>query len=103
MKTINATKILQSVGLNPSDNIFSLSNEDAMERLLEFIEEWELPIQVEKISKGDWETLFSSYADAIVDYHPDNDHQERIVFLRNAKMLKKYGLTNEDTQRLDFS
>ena len=99
---MNAIKILQSVGLKPNDSIFSLNNKEALERLLEFIEEWELPIQVEKISKEDWNTLLSSYADSIIDYHPENCHQERGAFLRNEQMLKKYGLTDEDIQRLDF-
>ena len=99
---MNAIKILKSIKLNPSDVIFSLNNEGATERLLEFIKEWELPIQVEKISKEDWKTLLSNYADAIIDYHPENDHQERKTFLRNEQMLKKYGLTDEDIQRLDF-
>ena len=99
---MNAKKILESIGLNPSDAIFSLDNEEATERILEFIKEWELPIQVEKISKEDWKTLLSSYADSIIDYHPENDHQERGAFLRNEQMLKKYGLTDEDVQRLDF-
>ena len=99
---MNATKFLQSVGLKPSDSIFSLSNEEAMEKILEFIKEWELRIKIKKISKKDWKILFASYADAIVDYHPENNHQERIVFLKNGKILKKYGLTNEDITRLDF-
>lgn len=46
--------------------------------------------------------FFSSYADAIITYHPENDHQERAVFLRNKKMLQKYGLTAEDARRLDY-
>lgn len=99
---MNATEILQSVGLKSSDNVFSLDKERAMERLLEFIKEWELTIQIEKIGKRDWKALFSSYADSIIHYHPENDHQERGTFLRNAKMLMKYGLTNEDIARLDF-
>ena len=99
---MNATKILQSAGLNPNDSIFPLDNEEAMERLLEFIEEWKLQIQVKKINKEDWKTLLSSYADSIVDYHPENDHQERGTFLRNEEMLKNYGLTDEDVRRLDF-
>ena|SRR3989338_84400 len=99
---MNATKILQSAGLNPNDSIFPLDNEEAMERLLEFIEEWKLQIQVKKINKEDWKTLLSSYADSIVDYHPENDHQERGAFLRNEEMLMKYGLTQEDITRLDF-
>ena len=100
---MNGTKILQSVGIEPNDSIFSLSYDDGMERILDFIEEWELNIKVAKITKNDWETIFSSYADSIIDYHPENDHQERGAFLKNEKMLKKYGLTDEDVQRLDFS
>lgn len=99
---MNASTILQSVGLRPSNRIFSLDNEEAMEKLLEFIEKWEMPMQVKQVSKEDWETLFSSYADSIIDYHPENDHQERGAFLRNEQMLKKYGLTDEDAKRLDF-
>ena len=99
---MKAIEILQSVGLKSNDSVFSLNYGQAVERLLEFIKEWELQIKVEKISKEDWETLFSSYADSIIDYHPENDHQERGAFLRNKQMLKKYGLTDEDIQRLDF-
>ena len=99
---MNTTKILKSADLKPNNNIFSLSNKKAMERLLEFIKKWGLSIQVEKISREDWIVLFSSYADSIIDYHPENNHQERGSFLRNEKMLKKYGLTNEDVARLDF-
>lgn len=93
---MKAKKILQSVGLNPSDSISSLDNEEALEKILEFIKEWNLKINVKKISKKDWEILFASYADTIITYHPENDHQERSAFLRNEKMLIKYGLTNED-------
>jgi len=82
---MNAIKILQSVGINPNDSTFSLDNEEAVEKLLEFIKEWELRIKVGKINKEDWETLLSSYADSIIDYHPENDHQERGAFLRNAR------------------
>ena len=99
---MNTTKILQSAGLKPDGIVFSLDNEEAVERLLEFIEEWGMSIQIKKISKEDWETLLSSYADSIIDYHPENDHQERGAFLRNEHMLKKYGLTDDDIRRLDF-
>ena len=99
---MNVKKILKSVKLNPNENIYSLGNEEAVERLLEFVGEWELPIQVKEISKEDWKTLLSSYADSIINYHPENDHQERGAFLRNGKMLMKYGLTQEDITRLDF-
>ena len=99
---MNATKILKSAGLKPEDSIFSLGYGEAMERILEFIKEWHLRINVKKISKGDWKKLFSNYGNSISDYHPENDHQERGAFLRSRKMLTKYGLTNEDIARLDF-
>lgn len=99
---MNAIKILQSVELKPSDSALSLNYEEMMEKLLEFIKEWDLRINIKKISKKDWKTLFSSYADSIIDYHPENEHQERGTFLRNGQMLKKYGLTDEDVRRLDF-
>ena len=99
---MNATKILQSVGLKPNKSLLSINIEEAVERLLEFIKEWDLAIQVEKINKEDWETLLLDYADSIIDYHPENDHQERGSFLRNEKLLMKYGLTKEDIVRLDF-
>ena len=99
---MNAIKILQSVGLKPNDSIFSLDNKEAMGKIFEFIKEWDLKIDIKKISKKDWKILFASYADAIVDYHPENNHQERGAFLRNVEMLKKYGLIDEDVARLDF-
>jgi len=99
---MQATRILKSTGLKPYDSVYSLSNQEALERLLEFIEEWELTIKVKKIIKQDWLALFSSYADSIIDYHPENDHQERGAILRSEKMLRKYGLTDEDIVRLDF-
>ncbi|PIV53674.1 MAG: hypothetical protein COY53_06210 [Elusimicrobia bacterium CG_4_10_14_0_8_um_filter_37_32] len=99
---MNATKILQSVGLNPGDSVFSIDNEEALEKILKFIKEFELRIKVKKIGKDDWETLFSGYAEAVTIYHSENYHQERVVFLSNEKMLKKYGLTDEDVARLGF-
>src|SRR3989338_8857786 len=99
---MNTTKILQSAGLKPDGVVFSLDKGEAVERLLEFIEEWGMLIQVKKISKEDWETLLSSYADSIINYHPEHDHQERGAFLRNEQKLKKYGITDDDIRRLDF-
>jgi len=85
---MNATKILKSAGLRPSDSMFSVNNEDMMERLLEFIRKWDMSIQFRKISKEDWEILFFSYTDSIIDYHLENNHQERGAFLSNENMLK---------------
>ncbi len=99
---MNAKQILQSIKLNQNKTIFSITIGEAVERLLEFIKEWELSIKIGDISKKDWEIFLDSYSDAVITYHPENDHQERVVFLKNEKILKKYGLTSEDIQRLDF-
>lgn len=95
-------QILQAIKLNPAKLVFSITIEEAVDRLLEFIKEWELPIRIGDINKKDWETLLNSYGDAVINYHPDSDHQERIVFLKNEEMLTRYGLTSEDIARLDF-
>lgn len=101
-KNMTAKQILQSVKLDPNSWLIPIMLEEAVERLLEFIKDWELTIRVDDISKDGWEILLGSYGDAIINYHPDNDHQERIVFLKNEKILKKYGLMGEDIKRLDF-
>lgn len=99
---MNVTQVLESVGIIPEDEIFTITAREAMNALLEFIKEWELTITVEKINKKEWKTIFESYADVIIDYHPENHHQERAVFLKNKKLFKKYGLTDEDITRLEF-
>lgn len=95
-------QILQATKLNPDKLVLSVTTSEAIDRLIEFIKEWELSIKIGEINSKDWETLLNSYGDAVINYHPDNDHQERIVFLKNEKMLIKYGLTSEDITRLDF-
>lgn len=100
---MTAKQILQSAKLDPNSMLIPIMLEEAVERLLEFIKYWKLTIRIDDISKNDWQILLSNYGDAIINYHPDNDHQERIVFLKNEKILKKYGLMAEDIQRLDFS
>ena len=99
---MNAKELLKQKGIDPDEAVFRIGREEAVERLLEFVKEWELSIKINDISKKDWITLLSSYSDAIVDYHPENAHQERGAFLKSEKMLRKYGLTSEDIQRLDF-
>lgn len=99
---MTAKQILKSIKLNLDQTILSITAEEAVERLLEFIKEWELSIRVTDIGKKDWQMLLDSYGDSISTYHPENDHQERGAFLRNEKMLTKYGLTQEDIARLDF-
>ena len=99
---MNAEKLLKQKGIDLDKPILRVNRKGIMETFLKFIKEWELIIKVENISKREWEILFNSYADANIIYHLENNHQERTVFLRNEKMFKKYGLTDEDIVRLDF-
>jgi hypothetical protein len=55
------------------------------------------------MSKNDLEILLDSLGDATVNYHPENFHQERAALLENSEMLKKYGLTDEEVNGLDFT
>ena len=99
---MTAKEVLKARRINPEKSILRIDTEEAIERLLEFIKEWELSIRVDDIKKADWENILESYSDSIITYHPENDHQERGAFLKNEKMLMKYGLTQEDIARLDF-
>ena len=99
---MNTTQILRTVGLKPQGLVSALTNEVALLDILEFIEEWELEIQIEKIRKEEWRTLFVGYDEAMFLHHPENYHQLRALFLWNEKMLRKYGLTDKDITRLDF-
>lgn len=54
------------------------------------------------MAKEDIETLLDSYGDCINDYHPKDYHQERASLLKNFEMLKRYGLTDDDYNSIDF-
>ena len=86
---MRATKILQSVGLNPQDYILAVDNEDAVENILEFIKEWDLKIRIEKVSKKEWKMFFDFYAESIIFCDPDKGHQERWAFLRSESIWRK--------------
>jgi len=59
-------------------------------------------LRLSRLSKKEIEKLLDDYSDMVVNYHPENYHQERATFLKNEKMLRKYGLTDEDVTALDF-
>lgn len=99
---MNVKKILRAVGLKPNALVSALTNEVAMQDIVDFIENLNLKIRVKKICKEEWWTLFAGYDEAIFLHHPENYHQLRALFLWNESMLKKYGLTDEDVARLDF-
>jgi len=100
---MNPLKILKSKSIDPSEPVLEISREEALERLLETVEEFCPNLKVESISKNDLEILLDSLGETTVNYHPENFHQERAALLENSKMLRKYGLTDEEISGLDFT
>ncbi|MCK4311539.1 MAG: hypothetical protein KAW88_02260 [Candidatus Cloacimonetes bacterium] len=100
---MNAIDILKQKRINFDYSALSISAEDVLRRLIETINEWELDIKLDLMKKDELLILIDSFGEAVIDYHPENYHQERAVLLKHSDMLKKYGLTDEDICRLDFT
>lgn len=96
-------KILKSKGIDPNEPVLEISREEVLERLIEAIEEFCPSLRVETMSKNNLETLLDSLGNATINYHPENYHQERAALLENSEMLRKYGLTDEEINGLDFT
>lgn len=96
------TTILRKASINPDEPILLITAEEAMENLSEAIEECCPHLKINEMKKEDIETLLDSYSECIVDYHPEDYHQERAALLQNFEMLKRYGLTDADYNSLDF-
>lgn len=99
---MKVTDVLKRAGINPKEPVLLITAEEAMENLVEAIDEFCPNLKIDKMRKEDLMSLLNSYADCIIDYHPESSHQERGALLRNFEMLKKYGLTNDDYNSLDF-
>jgi hypothetical protein len=96
-------EIIKSKCINLEEPVLLVSREQAFYNFIEAIDKFCPNLKVEDISKKDWEKLFYSYGDCIINYHPENYHQERATLLANSENLKKYGLTNEEISYLDFT
>lgn len=99
MKT---STLLQTKGISPEKSVLLITAEEALENLLETIEKYCPNLKIDKMTKDDISTLLNSYADCVYYYHPENQHQERAVLLKNFEVLKQYGLTEDDYDSLDF-
>ena len=100
---MNVKKILSSKQISPSNIILKVTAEEALTSIKEMLPEFSLKIDFNKLSKEELENLLFDYADAVVFYHPDDYHQERAAILKNETVLKKYGLTDDDIEALDFT
>ena len=94
--------LLKRKGIKPEKSVLAITAEEALENLLETIEEYCPNLKMDKMTKEDISTILNSYADCVYNYHPESQHQERAVLLKNFEMLKQYGLTENDYDSLDF-
>jgi len=99
---MTAQEILQKLNIDPQKAVLSISGQEALENLLEAVGQYCSDLKLEEISEEDMEILLKTYADCVVNYHPESYHQERASLLKNFEMLKKYGLTDENYKSLDF-
>jgi hypothetical protein len=97
------TTLLKRIGIKSNEPVLLITAEEAIENLLEVIEDYCPHLKINKIKREDIEALLDSYSECIVNYHPDNYHQERAALISNFEMLKSYGLTDDDYNSIDFS
>lgn len=100
---MNIKKLLSSKQIDPSKIILKITAGEALSAIKDVVVEFSLSLDFNKLSKEELEKLLFDYADAVTTYHPDNFHQERAAILKNETTLKKYGLTDDDIERLDFT
>jgi len=94
--------LLKRAGIDPNEPIILLTAEKSLENLLEAIEEYCPNLEIDKMTRKDILRLFNSYSNCVNNYHPENCHQERAALMENFEMLKRYGLTDDDYDSMDF-
>lgn len=94
--------LLKRVSINPDETALLVTVEEAMENLLEAIKKYCSNLKINKMKREDIKTLLNSYSACIVNYHPEDYHQERAALLKNFEMLKRYGLADKDYNSIDF-
>ena len=99
---MNVTKLLKQKGINPDESVLRISRAEALVRIMEAIKEYCPSVKIEKMPKKDLEGLIDSLGENIINYHPEDYHQERSVLLGYVDALKKCGMTNEEEEAIDF-
>ncbi|MDP4011642.1 MAG: hypothetical protein Q8P72_05460 [Candidatus Roizmanbacteria bacterium] len=99
---MNIKTLLKQKGIDLDKPVLQINRLESLVSITEAMNEYCPSVKIEKMSKDDIEVLADSLGENIVNYHPENYHQERGALLGNIDMLKKYGLTDEDIRRIDF-
>ncbi len=99
---MNAIKILKKLNINPDEPVLLITAEEALENILEAVEEYCSELKIEEMKRKDLLALLKSYGEAVINYHPEKYHQERAALIENFENLKKYGLTDKDYNFIDF-
>ncbi len=99
---MNATKLLKQKGINPKALVLEINRAEALAGIMEAIEEYCPSVKIEKMPKKDLEGLVDSLGEDIINYHPENYHQERSALLGYIDALKKCGMTDEEEDMIDF-
>ncbi|MEA2065065.1 MAG: hypothetical protein U9O66_02085 [Patescibacteria group bacterium] len=99
---MNAKQLLKQKGINPDEPVLRIDRDEALESSMEAIEEYCPSMQIEKMSKKDLERLVDSLGEDIINYHPENYHQERSALLGYVDELKKCGMTDDEEEAIDF-
>lgn len=96
-------KVLESKNISPSKVFASITAGEIIDSLQEALDDFEIKFDFGKLTKQELVKLFYDYVECVSLYHPENYHQERGALLKNTDVLKKYGMSQDDTNMLDFT
>lgn len=99
---MNAEKLLKQKGIDANKLVLEINRCEALDSLVDAVNEYCPNVKFSKMTKKDLQVLIDSLGENIVNYHPEDYHQERGALLDNVDMLKKYGLTEEEEDMIDF-
>ncbi len=99
---MNAKELLKQKGIDSDEPVLQINREEALVGIMVAIKKYCPSVKIEKMSKKDLEGLVDSLGEDIINYHPENYHQERSALLGHIETLKKCGLTDEEENILDF-
>ncbi len=94
--------LLEKASINLYEPVLLVTMIDSMEHLFEAIEMYCPDLKIDKMTKEDLLTLLNSYGSCVKNHSTGNYRQERAALLQNFEMLRRYGLTDEDYQYIDF-